>query len=235
MNADMIRGILFDKDGTLLDFTATWVPVIRTAAASAAGDAEHRIDELLEIGGFDALEGRVRPDTLLASGNAAEIAAAWGAATAHHHTEGLERDLDRIFTEEGIACAVPVTDLAPLFGRLKARGLALGVATSDGEAGARGTLARFGVLELMSFVAGYDSGFGHKPEPGMVEGFCAATGLAAADVAMVGDNHHDLEMGRRAGVGLKVGVLTGNSTREDLAPHADHVLESVAEIESLLG
>ncbi|MEM7222330.1 MAG: HAD family hydrolase [Pseudomonadota bacterium] len=231
----MIKGILFDKDGTLLDFTATWVPVIRSAAASVAGEAHDKVEELLQIGGFDALEGRVRPDTLLASGNAAEIAQAWGQATAHHHTETLERELDRIFTEEGIARAVPVTDLKALFGRLKDRGLALGVATSDGEAGTLGTLRRFGVLELMDFVAGYDSGFGHKPAPGMVEGFCTATGLAAAHVAMVGDNHHDLEMGRRAGVGLKVGVLTGNSTAEDLAPHADHVLESVAEIERLLG
>ena len=108
------------------------------------------------------------------------------------------------------------------------------MATSDGEAGARGTLARFGVLELMDFVAGYDSGYGHKPEPGMVEGFCAATGLDPASVAVVGDNRHDLEMGRRAGVGLKVGVLTGNSTKDDLTPFADHVLGSVAEIESLL-
>ena len=231
MSAGKIKGLLFDKDGTLLDFTATWVPVIRSAAASV--DPE-KIGELLEIGGFDMLEGRVRPDTLLASGNTAEIAAAWGKATARHHTERLERELDRIFTEEGIARAVPVTDLATLFGRLKGRGIALGVATSDGEAGARGTLARFGVLELMDFVAGYDSGFGHKPQPGMVEGFCAATGLAPADVAMVGDNRHDLEMGRRAGVGLKVGVLTGNSTADDLAPHADAVLASVAEIETLL-
>ena len=230
-----IKGLLFDKDGTLLDFTATWVPVIRRAAASVAGEAKHRIEELLEIGGFDALAGRVRADSLLASGNAAELAEAWGAATAHHHTETLERELDRLFTEEGIACAVPVTELRPLFTRLKERGLALGVATSDGEAGARGTLERFGVLELMDFVAGYDSGFGHKPGPGMVEGFCAATGLAAGALAVIGDNRHDLEMGRRAGVALKIGVLTGNSTAEDLAPHADQVIASVAEIERLLG
>jgi phosphoglycolate phosphatase len=68
----------------------------------------------------------------------------------------------------------------------------------------------------------------------MVEGFCRATGLAAFQVAMVGDNLHDLEMGRRAGAGLVVGVLTGNSGRGELATCADHVLDSIEQLEALL-
>ena len=68
----------------------------------------------------------------------------------------------------------------------------------------------------------------------MVDGFRAATGLAAAEVAVVGDNLHDLEMGRAAGAGLLVGVLTGTSLREDLADHAHHVLDSIAGLEELL-
>ncbi len=40
----------------------------------------------------------------------------------------------------------------------------------------------------------------------------------------------DLEMGRAAGVGLVVGVLSGVSPREMLSPHADVLLESVAEL-----
>ena len=34
-----IRGILFDKDGTLLDFWATWLPAYRSSAEKIAGSA----------------------------------------------------------------------------------------------------------------------------------------------------------------------------------------------------
>ena len=45
--------------------------------------------------------------------------------------------------------------------------------------------------------------------------------LAPAAVAVVGDSFHDLEMGRRAGAGLRIGVLSGASGHADLAPAAE--------------
>jgi phosphoglycolate phosphatase len=43
-----------------------------------------------------------------------------------------------------------------------------------------------------------------------------------------------MEMGRSAGAGLLVGVLTGASEHEDLAPVSHHVLSSIAGLPSLL-
>ena len=63
---------------------------------------------------------------------------------------------------------------------------------------------------------------------GMLQAFCNATGHAPGAVVMVGDTPHDLEMGRRAGAGLLVGVLTGTGERTDLLPLADVVLPSLA-------
>lgn len=51
---------------------------------------------------------------------------------------------------------------------------------------------------------------------------------------MVGDARKDLDTGRNAGVGLKIAVLTGAADREALAPHADLVLNSVAELPAAL-
>lgn len=47
---------------------------------------------------------------------------------------------------------------------------------------------------------------------------------------MIGDAAHDLAMGRAAGLGLNVGVLSGTSGREDLAGLADVVLRDVTEL-----
>jgi phosphoglycolate phosphatase len=41
-------------------------------------------------------------------------------------------------------------------------------------------------------------------------------------------------MGQRAGAGLLVGVLTGTGERGDLANLADHVLDSIQDLEALL-
>ncbi|MFP6704868.1 MAG: HAD family hydrolase [Alphaproteobacteria bacterium] len=229
-----IRGILFDKDGTLLDYHATWVPTNRAAARIVAkGDAALAF-ELLRIGGQDDRAGTVAPGSLLAAGTTEEVAARWTRYLPPPGFANLPRLLDDIFQREGAKNTTPVPGLADTLVRLKARGLTLGVATSDSEAGARSTIAPFQMLDHFDFVAGFDSGFGTKPEPGMVLAFCRAIGLSPGEVLVVGDNHHDLEMARRAGAGLAIGVLTGTSRRTDLTGLADHVLDSIVGIEDLL-
>ena len=47
---------------------------------------------------------------------------------------------------------------------------------------------------------------------------------------MVGDAVHDLAMGRAAGVGLNVGVLSGTSAREDFEDFADLILPSINDL-----
>jgi len=58
--------------------------------------------------------------------------------------------------------------------------------------------------------------------------FCDAVGISPAGTAVIGDSRHDLEMGRAAGAGSVIGVLSGAGTVETLSPLADAVIESVA-------
>jgi phosphoglycolate phosphatase len=50
---------------------------------------------------------------------------------------------------------------------------------------------------------------------------------------VVGDNTHDIHMGQSAAAGYNVGVLTGTSTRDELEPEADLVVDSIADLATL--
>ena len=235
-----IRGVLFDKDGTLLDYSKTWLPINRVVTDTLACGDRRLSDALLASGGHDPETDTVRANCTLAAGSAADLAVLWqpqlrAAGLMASSLDALAAQIDRIFSAEGIRNATPVCDLAPFLRALSDAGLAIGMATSDSESAALATLHHLQVRTHFSFVCGYDSGHGVKPGPGMVQGFCTAAGLHPSEVAMVGDNQHDLSMARAAGAGLAVGVLTGSSDAAALAPLADAVLPDITGLLDLLG
>lgn len=228
-----IEGLLFDKDGTLLDYSANWPPINREAGLlAAAGDAALAAT-LLRAAGADPTSGDALPDSMLAAGNTTELARLWRAAGSPVAESDLAKRLDRLF-QSAVARMVPVCDVATLFGRLRRRGLKLGVASSDSAAAVTATAAQFRIADTLAFSCGYDSGHGAKPGPGMALAFCAAAGLTPGRIAVIGDSRHDMEMGRSAGAALRIAVLTGAGTRETLTPHCDLCLGSIAEIEPAL-
>ncbi len=229
----VIRAILFDKDGTLLDYAKSWLPVNRELAAFAADGDPDLAHHLLRETGMDPETGHVVPDSLLAAGNTREICEGLIKAGARRGFEEMVAHMDGLFASAA-SRAVPVTDLKDFFERLHGKGYKLGIASSDNERSIRHTAERFGFIHLVDYIAGYDSGHGSKPEPGMVLGFSAATGIDVSEIAVVGDNNHDLHMGQRAGAGLKVGVLTGTGSRESLSAASDHCLNDITELESVL-
>jgi phosphoglycolate phosphatase len=227
---------VFDKDGTLLDFERTWAPVHRACAAAVADKAAHR-DALMRAAGHDPETDRFVPGSPIVAGTARDVAEAWLPllGPAHGDLAALTALLDATFTAQAARCAVPVDGLSDTLRQLAEAGVVMGVATSDNTDSAEAGLSAMGVRAHFDFVCGYDAGHGHKPGPGMVLGFCAQVGLSPAVVAVVGDSLHDLHMARAAQAGLVVGVLTGPATHAELAPHADMVLGSIAELPQLLG
>ena len=113
--------------------------------------------------------------------------------------------------------SVPVTDLAAYFKRMRARGYRLGVASSDNERSIRQTAQRFGFLDCLDYIAGYDSGFGTKPEPGMVLGFLPAPVFTRNKSLSSATTITTCIWASNAGAGLTVAVLTGTGSRESLA------------------
>jgi phosphoglycolate phosphatase len=225
----MIDGLLFDKDGTLFDFRSSWGRWAAGFLSSVARDAAHA-HRLGQAIGFDAATLSFAPDSPVIAATAADIAAALQPYLPGETVGTLTEMIDATAGSAPMAQAVP---LQPLLSGLRDRGLKLGVATNDSEAPARQHLAAHGITDRFDFIAGYDSGHGAKPGPGMCIAFARQLGLDPARVAMVGDSRHDLEAGRAAGM-RTIAVLTGVARREDLAPHADIVLQDIGAIPAWL-
>jgi phosphoglycolate phosphatase len=229
-----IRGILFDKDGTLIDFPSTWEPVLRALALEFAGGNRARADELMTMAGYDHEQGLFRPGSIWSAGNTLDLVMVWLPDASDSERAGVARWVDDYCQRVAPDTAVPVTDLVKYFRRLRHAGFSLGVATNDVTRSALATMERLGVADLLSAILGYDSVARPKPAADMVIAFCAEAAIDPGEVAVVGDNLHDLVMARAAGAALAIGVLTGNGTHDDLRPYADHILDSIEDLPQLL-
>jgi phosphoglycolate phosphatase len=68
----------------------------------------------------------------------------------------------------------------------------------------------------------------------MIDAFAAHLGVGAERIAMVGDSTHDLHAAKAAGA-VRIAIGTGPASLDDLAPHADHCIETMAALPELIG
>lgn len=228
-----IRAILFDKDGTFIDFHRTWGPAaLSVMNVLAKGDAG-ALGRLVAASGFDAVSLRFDPASPLLAGSTADFAPQWAEAIGIQETAAFRAEIDDLFTRIGLESLTQIGDPGIAFGALRRRGLTLGVITNDSERGAVAQLNALGLIECFSFIAGWDSGHGRKPGPGQIEAFLKLHRMRPDEVIMVGDTLHDMHAARAAGV-VALGVASGLLGAEAFDGHADHVLPSIMAIEGWL-
>ncbi|BAV49783.1 haloacid dehalogenase [Mesorhizobium sp. 113-1-2] len=229
-----IKGILFDKDGTLVDFNATWLGVADFMAMDASDGDRWKADRLLAAAGFDFANRRFKPDSIFASGTNMDVVELWFPRLSDEDQMLAVARFNEITSVQGSSMAVALPGIVDTLATLHKRSYRLGVATNDSTSGAEKTLVTLGVAQLFDAAYGYDAVANPKPAPDTIQAFCDLTGLKPSEIAMVGDNRHDLEMARAGGCGLAVGVLSGTGTRESLAEIADVILDSVADLPDFL-
>ncbi len=235
--------IIFDKDGTLIDFDAFWG--LRTkkwfnliAASHPSGSGFRK--ELCDMLGYDDAENHVRfgsplfyasMDTLytLAAGVIAKHDLAWYQA--------------RVLAEESARstmCADPNPDeiiprgnLLKVIGALKEANVEIAVATNDDREMTANTLSQLGVGHLVSMLICGDDPVPDKPNPDAAWEIGTQLGIKPERMMMVGDSISDMQFAANAGIGFRVGVASDAETAAALAPHADAVVSSIDEFSVL--
>ncbi|MGO0059612.1 HAD family hydrolase [Brevibacillus fluminis] len=235
-----IKGILFDKDGTLLDFHPFFVPLAKQLVERFLhehGLAAHAMleEKLLRAIGLNG--NQVDPKGILASGTSEDIYAAFCQQLEHdkvdpNQIENLETWITQTIyhlTQSNTQHIIPTADLQKLFQQLRSLGIKVGIATADDWESTIACLEELGVKHYFDFIGTSDH-YQKKPDPSMLEAFCEKTQLKATEVAVVGDTTVDLLLAKNGSAALAVGVLSGVSGSDELRELADILLTSVGEI-----
>jgi phosphoglycolate phosphatase len=233
---DGIDLVIFDKDGTLIDFGPMWSGWAETLAGSLESITGRPIAApLYAMLGYDPVERSIRPHGGLAATpmarlreRTADVLVGAGLTAAD-----AERALAHAWhAPDPVGLAHPLADLPALLGRLRADGRRVAVATSDDRSPTERTLAALGLTDAIDAIVCADDGIPVKPAPDMVLALCATLGAEPGRTAVVGDSPADLRMARAAGAGLVIGVLTGVGRTDDLESLADVVLGSVGALDA---
>lgn len=211
----MLRTILFDLDGTLIDS----IELIRRSY-----DHTLRVHLGRTMNEREWLAGLGRPLVWQFSqytSDPREVEAMiatyreWNLA---HHDE----------------LVVPYPGIVDAVRTLHERGAALAVVTSKMNASARRGLAHCGLAEWFHVVIGVDDVTEHKPHPRPVLAALERLDREPSTAVMIGDSPHDLTAGRAAGT-KTAAVAWGPFAHEELrATEPDHWIESAATLARLM-
>ena len=232
---DLLDGIdlvVFDKDGTLIEFHRmwrAWVGELGDRLAAATGRALR--DATYRLMGVDESTGKIDPHGLFAATpmpRLRELVRAMlvddgiGPAAAE---AALATAWD---PPDPVALATPTTDLPALLEGLRRRGVRAAVATSDDRGPTERTLAALGIDAAFETLVCADDGLPGKPAPDAVLRIAAQLAVNPERILVIGDAPADMRMARAAGAGRVVGVLSGVGDEATLAPLADVVVPSIA-------
>lgn len=237
MKAD---AVIFDKDGTLMDFDAFWVSLSVKALEDVLGRFGMDpgiMTEILEA--FGVRDGITDINGVLCKGTYAEMGEIvyrillrkGCTASCEDVTAAVEDAYCRNAHEGDVKPTCP--DLAGTLAELKQRGMRLAVVTTDNQSITHHCLECLGILPYFDVIFTDDGHTPTKPDPFCAAEFCRLYGLAKERVVMVGDTLTDVRFARNAGL-TAISLAPTPAKKVMLEPHTDGIIEAISQLTELL-
>lgn len=240
-----IRGVLFDKDDTLLDLATFWLEPVRHTVDFILHECSHtdndNLRHALEIAcGFDGTA--LIPESPVVAGTNADVIRACMDVLSAENIATLDASLFSRLTETYLEFAClrdgtchPTGDLAFVLDALHDAGIHTGVATSDSFASTTHALGKLGIADKIDCVLTADRVAHPKPAPDMAEIFCSRFRLTPDTVAMVGDSANDMRFARNAGLtAIYLDRAAAIDCDAKLVLEGDHRIQRIEDVVALL-
>jgi phosphoglycolate phosphatase len=233
-----IKGILFDKDGTLIDFNSIWIPVIKELVNEVCCELKCNEDENIKkklYNSIGVINGKVDSKGVYASKTASDLANCFISVFEDNNIKIAEKEifkqsiiskLNYLASDENREIN-SIGNIEELFKKLKEVGIYIGISTADTKESTENSLKKLGVYKYFDFIGADDGYFKSKPEPHLFNEFCRINKLQSNEVAVIGDTIIDMNFGKNSNAGLVIGVLSGVSEKEELKELADEIITSV--------
>ncbi|MDQ3003989.1 MAG: HAD family hydrolase [Chloroflexota bacterium] len=225
------QAIIFDKDGTLIDFDAMWGNWTLQLADRLQASVKLDIRQALcESYGYDIARRKILPDGKLTCTPMwrlrellVDVLKSLGIST----TAAFCAVEKAWYVPDPVTLARPFTDTHKLFTNIHKLGIKIAIATTDNREPTEAMLEAFGVTNLVTTMVCADDNIKVKPAPDMVTTICARMNVDPCSVIIVGDTVADLQMARSAGAGYVIGVLSGVGLLANLIPLVDVLIDTV--------
>ena len=195
----MIRAVIFDVDGTLVDSNDLHVEAWREAFRSYGKELA-----------FDELHGQMGKggDQLMPVFCSEDELDEFG--------DQLERHRVELFAERYLPRVRPFPRVRELFERIKADGLQIALASSAKEEELERHKKSLRVEDLLEAATSADDAERSKPHPDIFEAALSGlNGVRPEEAVVLGDTPYDVEAAAKAGI-RTVGLLSGGFTEEAL-------------------
>lgn len=196
-------GVVFDKDGTLVDLDTRWTPAFTALVDRVAArcDDPSLVADLKQSLGIEGQ--RLVPDSPAAVDTVEQITARVVAElTGRGHDAAAANDIVRAIVSDigsALGPTAPIGDLAASLTALCDAGLRVGVATSDDRANTVAELTELGIIDLVDTLRCADDGGPVKPDPAVLTSIASEWGHHVGELVFVGDSRNDMDTAHAAG------------------------------------
>lgn len=223
--------ILFDKDGTLIEFDKSWEKIgIRLVDKLLDTFPVH--DKEVAHRQLGILDDKIVPDSVMGSGSLGEMIKSFDDVTGQDTSEWT-----RNTSQELVDSREPenhwIDGVYDTIVALRQDSYKIGIVTSDTNKGVTQFLEATQSKDLFDLVISTETHAEEKPSPKVLDPLFEAYDVKPEQVVIVGDTANDMKTAINAHLGLSIGVLTGIAKREELH-EADVIIESAKEVKQVL-
>ncbi len=243
----MIRAVFLDFEGVLVDYNRFQEKVVEKALAHAGVKPCFRVRDVYAIRSLPEFHKKQDFFKALIALNKLGVKKAGSGARLQATRAKLRETVNNLSKGELVESKVAVSEYsrirrnpgrllnlakkirgsASLLKQLRDKGFKTAIITNANKLFASSLTKKFG-FKVDLLVTG-DVGLKEKPSPSMINYALKKLGVSPEEAVLVEDSLAGIIAGKRAGV-KTVGVLTGNSKREELAKQADFILENARQV-----